>query len=226
MSLENLPRTIWWEDSFVRMIDQSRLPLVGDVLECGTYEGVCWAIKGLAVRGAPALGVAAALALALWVENQAGDIDSVEDFLTDLDRVADEITQARPTAVNLKWGAERMKALAHENAKLPLPELKAKILEAALAMQPRHRSERSRAAAGQAVHPHALQRRLTGDGVLRYGAGRGVRRRRGGQGAPRVGRRDAARASGSTPHGVGADARRDPVHAHHGQHGRLGHAHR
>ncbi len=144
MSVENIPRTIWHEDGRVRMVDQSRLPLVGDILECGTYEGVCWAIKGMAVRGAPALGVAAALAVALWVENQAGDMDTAEDFLADLDRVADEVASARPTAVNLKWGAERMKAIARENASLPLPELKRKLVEAALAMQTED-EERNRA---------------------------------------------------------------------------------
>ena len=70
MDLDKIPRTIWWEDGKVRMIDQTRLPLVGDVLECDTDEGVCWAVKTLAVRGAPALGVAAALAIALWARTR------------------------------------------------------------------------------------------------------------------------------------------------------------
>ena len=70
ISIENIPRTIWWgEDEttgrpVVYMVDQTRLPLQGDVLACNALDGVCLAIQSLAVRGAPALGVAAALALA------------------------------------------------------------------------------------------------------------------------------------------------------------------
>ena len=76
MGIEAIPQTLWWavdEDTgrpAVYMVDQSRLPLTGDVLVCSTYEGVCLAISGMAVRGAPALGVAAAMAIALWAANQ------------------------------------------------------------------------------------------------------------------------------------------------------------
>jgi methylthioribose-1-phosphate isomerase len=124
MALDNIPRTIWWEDGKVRMIDQNRLPLVGDVLECDTAEGVCWAVKTLAVRGAPALGVAAALALALWAQNETDDIETVDDFLIGLDEVIEYVVASRPTAVNLAWGAHRMRKLAHQNADLSLDELK------------------------------------------------------------------------------------------------------
>ncbi len=124
MALDDIPRTIWWEDGKVRMIDQNRLPLVGDVLECDTAEGVCWAVKTLAVRGAPALGVAAALALALWAQNETDDIETVDDFLIGLDEVIEYVVSSRPTAVNLAWGAHRMRKLAHQNADLSLDELK------------------------------------------------------------------------------------------------------
>lgn len=131
-NVENLPRTIWWEDDSVRMVDQSRLPLVGDVLVCNMYEGLCTAISGLAVRGAPALGVAAALGVALWVRNQSADYADVDTFLAGLDDVAEEIAGARPTAVNLRWGAERMKAIAHANADMPLAELKDLLVQESL----------------------------------------------------------------------------------------------
>ena len=67
MGIENIPRTIWWDEDengrpAVFLIDQTRLPLQGDVLMCSVAEGVCTAIRSMAVRGAPALGVAAALA--------------------------------------------------------------------------------------------------------------------------------------------------------------------
>ncbi len=131
MALDNIPRTIWWEDGKVRMIDQNRLPLVGDILECDTAEGVCWAVKSLAVRGAPALGVAAALALALWAQNETEGMETVDEFLIGLDEVIEAVVSARPTAVNLAWGAMRIRKLANQNADLPLDELKDLIIQEA-----------------------------------------------------------------------------------------------
>jgi len=116
MGIEDIPRTIWWEDGKVYLVDQSRLPLQGDLLACNTYEGLCHAIRGMAVRGAPALGVAAALGVALWATTEGASIDDTAEFLAALDRVADEIAGTRPTAVNLAWGAERMKRFAHAHA--------------------------------------------------------------------------------------------------------------
>jgi methylthioribose-1-phosphate isomerase len=138
MAIEDrIPRTIWWEDAKadqaarVLMIDQTRLPLAGDVLVCEVHEGVCMAIGSLAVRGAPALGVAAAFAVALWVANESEGYDTVDAFLAGLDDVAEDVAETRPTAVNLAWGAERMRLLAHANADLPLPELKSLLLQEA-----------------------------------------------------------------------------------------------
>ncbi|MDZ4166288.1 MAG: S-methyl-5-thioribose-1-phosphate isomerase [Coriobacteriia bacterium] len=133
--LGNIPPTIWWEDGTVRMIDQSRLPLVGDLLVCNTYEGVCTAISGMAVRGAPALGVAAALGVALWSETAGAEIDDVRYYLDELDRVADEIAATRPTAVNLMWGAERMKRFARENADVGLDALRPLVLAEAASIR-------------------------------------------------------------------------------------------
>jgi methylthioribose-1-phosphate isomerase len=133
--LGNIPPTIWWEDGTVRMIDQSRLPLVGDLLVCNTYEGVCTAISGMAVRGAPALGVAAALGVALWSETAGAEIDDMRYYLDELDRVASEIAATRPTAVNLMWGAERMKRFARENADVGLDALRPLVLAEAASIR-------------------------------------------------------------------------------------------
>jgi methylthioribose-1-phosphate isomerase len=135
VDLGKIPLTIWWEDGSVRMIDQSRLPLVGDLLVCNSYEGVCTAIAGLAVRGAPALGVAAALAVALWSETAGAEIDDVSAYLSELDRVADVIAETRPTAVNLRWGSERLKRFARDNADVGLDALRPLVLEEALAVR-------------------------------------------------------------------------------------------
>jgi methylthioribose-1-phosphate isomerase len=135
MAISDIPRTIWWEDGTVVLVDQSRLPLVGDLLVCNTYEGVCRAIQGMAVRGAPALGVAAALAVALWASTEGAGIADHDDFLAELDRVAGEIAATRPTAVNLAWGAERMKRFAHDNADVSVSELRELIVAEALVVR-------------------------------------------------------------------------------------------
>ncbi len=134
MAISDIPRTIWWDEGKVYLIDQTRLPLQGDVLVCNTYDGVCLAIKTLAVRGAPALGVAAALAVALWSETEGAEIETTSDYLDRLDEVADEIMSARPTAVNLMWGAERIRQVAHANEFLPVAELHDIVVQEALNM--------------------------------------------------------------------------------------------
>jgi methylthioribose-1-phosphate isomerase len=134
MTIDNIPRTIWWEDGKVLLVDQTRLPLQGDILACNTYDGVCVAIRSMAVRGAPALGVAAALALALWSETEGADAPSVESYLARMDEVAAEILGTRPTAVNLAWGAERMRQIASGNEDLGLEQLRELVLQEALNM--------------------------------------------------------------------------------------------
>ncbi len=138
MAVSDIPRTIWWGENeetdqpAVFMIDQTRLPLQGDVLACNTYDGVCLAIKSLAVRGAPALGVAAALAVALWSETEGAEMDDVGDYLLRMDDVIAEIVATRPTAVNLFWGAARMRTIAYGNRDLGIEELRALMLQEAL----------------------------------------------------------------------------------------------
>lgn len=128
MGVERLQRTIWWSDDegghpAVCLVDQTRLPLQGDILACGTYGGVCEAIRTLALRGAPAIGIGAAFAVAVWAVNESDDTD-IAGFLANLDRVVEEIAAARPTAVNLAWAAHEMGSFAHDNADLSLDQLK------------------------------------------------------------------------------------------------------
>ena len=136
MAIEDIPRTIWWDEDQRRavLVDQSRLPLVGDLLVCNTSDGVCLAIAGMAVRGAPALGIAAAMAIAVWAANESDDVEDADAFIAGIDRVAAEVTATRPTAVNLFWGAERMRRLVRDNADLPLDALRQLVIEEAQAM--------------------------------------------------------------------------------------------
>ncbi|MCL2136462.1 MAG: S-methyl-5-thioribose-1-phosphate isomerase [Coriobacteriia bacterium] len=119
--LSRIPRSIWWDIDAtngrpgVFLLDQTRLPLVGDVLCCQKLEGVELAIKTLAVRGAPALGIAAAMAIAVWSENES-TATTVDEWLYGVDTQAARISLARPTAVNLAWGAKRLKDYSHDQA--------------------------------------------------------------------------------------------------------------
>jgi methylthioribose-1-phosphate isomerase len=98
---EGLPPTIAWRDGVVQVLDQRRLPDEVVVLELRSVEELCEAIATLAIRGAPALGVAGAMGVALAAVR--GE---------DLDAAAARLVQTRPTAVNLAWGVERARRAA------------------------------------------------------------------------------------------------------------------
>jgi methylthioribose-1-phosphate isomerase len=95
-------RTVWWEAGTVRLLDQTRLPDEMVVRTCRSWEEVAQAIRELAVRGAPAIGAAAAYALALAAVGERGDA------LASIRRAAAGLAATRPTAVNLRWALERM----------------------------------------------------------------------------------------------------------------------
>src|SRR5262245_16356617 len=102
-------KTLEWTDEGVVMIDQRLLP--GEELYpvFKTYEEVAWAIKEMVVRGAPAIGVAAAMGVALGVRQaqteDAGELDR------EFQRICDVIGSTRPTAVNLFWAIDRMRGI-------------------------------------------------------------------------------------------------------------------
>lgn len=132
MSVEQLPRTIWWEDNAVHMIDQTRLPLQGDVLVCNTYEGVIIAIQTLAVRGAPAIGAAGALGVALWGSTEGMKFESINDeYMAAAQSACDELADARPTAVNLSREVNRLRVIIEKAAQEDLnPETLSLLLTA------------------------------------------------------------------------------------------------
>ncbi len=98
--------TIQWTPQGVVMIDQTRLPRVEEYVTCRTYEEVAAAIKTMIIRGAPAIGVAAAMGVALGVK-QAHQETLDAEFAT----ICDTLAATRPTAVNLFWAIDRMKRL-------------------------------------------------------------------------------------------------------------------
>jgi methylthioribose-1-phosphate isomerase len=100
-------KTIEWTDDGVRMIDQRKLPTVEEYPIFRTYEEVAEAIRVMVVRGAPAIGVAAAMGVALGVLKSKAQ--SSEELRADFETITSTIAGTRPTAVNLFWAIERMK---------------------------------------------------------------------------------------------------------------------
>ncbi len=115
-------KTIEWKDSMVTMIDQRKLPNEEIYLECKTYEGVADAIKSMAIRGAPAIGVAAAMGIALGAIRFRGS-DKFE-FKEHMDEVMNVLSKTRPTAVNLFWSINQMRTLLNINKDKSIDELK------------------------------------------------------------------------------------------------------
>lgn len=115
-------RTIEWRDDNVIMIDQTRLPGEEIYNTYTDYQGVAEAIRGMIIRGAPAIGVAAAMGVALGARNIIADTQ--ESFLRQLDNVCDVLARTRPTAVNLFWAIERMKGVAEVNKGKKLDQIR------------------------------------------------------------------------------------------------------
>lgn len=107
-------RTIWWENDRVRLIDQLRLPQELVIQDCHTPQEVAEAIRTMKLRGAPAIGVAAAYGIALAA--RVSQATNIPDLLTDIRAAADLLRATRPTAVNLTWGLGRMLRRAQEVA--------------------------------------------------------------------------------------------------------------
>ena len=96
-------RTIEWKDGSVHMIDQRLLPGEEVYNEYNDYEDVARAIEDMVIRGAPAIGVAAAMGIALGMKNVSSDIDK------NFQKICERMSKTRPTAVNLFWAIDRMK---------------------------------------------------------------------------------------------------------------------
>jgi methylthioribose-1-phosphate isomerase len=112
--------TIQWTDAGVVMIDQTRLPREQVFVTCCGYREVAEAIRSMVIRGAPAIGVAAAMGVALGVQEDA-----------DFEIVCDTLAQTRPTAVNLFWAIDRMRRLAASLNGAPRDEIVQRMIQEA-----------------------------------------------------------------------------------------------
>jgi methylthioribose-1-phosphate isomerase len=115
--------TIQWTTDGVVMIDQTRLPVEERYVTCRDYHEVADAIRTMIIRGAPAIGVAAAMGVAIGVAKaDPANLDAA------LEQICAELAATRPTAVNLFWAIQRMRDLYAEVRHLPLDEIRGRLI--------------------------------------------------------------------------------------------------
>jgi methylthioribose-1-phosphate isomerase len=158
-TLETL-RWIGGPEGHLRLIDQTRLPVEFVEIDCRDVEAAWEAIKVLRVRGAPAIGVAAAYGVCLGVQKAIGSDEAT--FFKRLQETADYLATSRPTAVNLFWAIERMKAAAEGFRGRPSSEIAAGLLAEARAI---HEEDREMC---RAIGRHGAALLRDGQGVLTH----------------------------------------------------------
>jgi methylthioribose-1-phosphate isomerase len=112
--------TIRWTDAGVVMIDQTRLPHEERYVTCTDYRQVADAIRSMVIRGAPAIGVAAAMGIALGMKQ----VETLNEF----EEICETLARTRPTAVNLFWAIERMRRVFSELQDRSLEEIRETLL--------------------------------------------------------------------------------------------------
>jgi methylthioribose-1-phosphate isomerase len=121
--------TIEWSDNKIKIIDQTKLPGELVYLQLTEVDAVAEAIRSLRIRGAPAIGIAAAFGVVVELQNFRGN--NQQAFLSELDRIAALLRQTRPTAVNLAWALERMRSVAIAHQEKTVGEIKSCLLNEA-----------------------------------------------------------------------------------------------
>lgn len=158
------PQTLSWRgnaaDGFLQLLDQTLLPVEVRFIDCDTVATVREAIQSLRVRGAPAIGVAAAYGVVLGLQ-QTLDADAAT-LRRQLESVIDTLATSRPTAVNLFWALTRMRQLAESIAELPGEERLERLLAEAQSIE---REDREMCAA---IGRHGASLLSDGMGVLTH----------------------------------------------------------
>jgi methylthioribose-1-phosphate isomerase len=153
-------KTLEWTNDGVRFIDQTKLPTEEVYVTCKTYQEVATAIRDMVVRGAPAIGVAAAMGIALGVTQSSAE--DAQSLSREFDQIAKVISETRPTAVNLFWGIRRMREKFDSVAGQPVPKIKAALVQEAQRM---HVEDIS---ANQAMGRHGATLMPASGGVLTH----------------------------------------------------------
>jgi methylthioribose-1-phosphate isomerase len=153
-------QTLEWTDKGVRFLDQTKLPTEESYVTATTYQQVADAIRSMVVRGAPAIGVAAGMGIALGVKNSKAE--TVGDLKKDFDQICSAIGETRPTAVNLFWAIRRMQEKFETLRVRPMPQIKQALIEEAQRM---HAED---IAANQAMGRHGATLMPASGGVLTH----------------------------------------------------------
>ncbi len=120
-------KTIEWKDNKVLMLDQSRLPHEVIYVECTDYHKVAEGIRKLWIRGAPAIGIAAAMGIALGAQEiSAGNFD---ELVEGMQPIFNTLLGTRPTAVNIHWAVVRIKKFLQENNRESIDRLKQMLID-------------------------------------------------------------------------------------------------
>src|SRR5947209_6444304 len=153
-------QTLEWTDRGVRFIDQTKLPTEEVYVTCTTHQQVADVIRNMVVRGAPAIGVAAGMGIALGVKNSKAETGA--DLRKDFDQICEIIRQTRPTAVNLFWAIRRMTEKFETLRVRPIAQIQQALIEEAQRM---HAED---IAANQAMGRHGATLMPSSGGVLTH----------------------------------------------------------
>jgi methylthioribose-1-phosphate isomerase len=153
-------QTLEWTDHGVRFIDQTKLPTEETYVNCTTHEQVADVIRTMVVRGAPAIGVAAGMGIALGVKNSKAE--TAGDLKREFDQICAIMGKTRPTAVNLFWAIRRMTEKFESLRIRPIPQIKQALIEEAQRM---HAED---IAANQAMGRHGATLMPASGGVLTH----------------------------------------------------------
>jgi methylthioribose-1-phosphate isomerase len=152
--------TLEWTPRGVVFIDQTKLPTEEVYVTCTTHQQVADVIRNMVVRGAPAIGVAAAMGIALGVKNSTAENGA--EFKRDFDEICETIRQTRPTAVNLFWAIQRMREKFESLSGQGIPQIKQALMEESQRM---HAED---IAANQAMGKHGATLMPSSGGVLTH----------------------------------------------------------
>jgi methylthioribose-1-phosphate isomerase len=123
-------RTIYWERGRAMILDQVKLPHEVTYIECVDHDMVADCIRNMNIRGAPAIGIATAMGIALGASRI--EASKFDGFMKGLERVFDTLLETRPTAVNIRWAVDRMKGLLESRKDEPVDDLRKALVEEAV----------------------------------------------------------------------------------------------
>lgn len=153
-------QSVTYKDGVVHILDQTKLPMMTEFLEITNIDDVWDAIKQLKVRGAPAIGIAAAYGLLLGIKDVPED--DFDAFYSNFKKHIDYLATSRPTAVNLFWALRRMDERAKKEKDLPITEIKRTLIEEA------HMIRAEDEAVCRSIGEHALSLFHDGIGILTH----------------------------------------------------------